>query len=43
MLSKARLEKNYGMSVNEGAINYKILTLNLENSLYWQNVPCVVP
>ena len=45
MLSKVRLEKNWGTSVNGRAIYYQILNFlgNLENSLCCPNFPCVVP
>ena len=45
MLSKARLEKNWGTSFDERAIYYKILHFqgNWENSLCCPNFPCVVP
>ena len=46
MLSQVRLETNWGMSVDENPIDYKIFNIygNLENSLCWPNfpkIPCV--
>ena len=43
--SEARLEKNWGTSVNERVIYYKIHNFwgNLENSLCCPNFPSVIP